>query len=99
MSQQLPPQSQPNIDQAIAQMRDQVSRSQSNAEYSALSSFDKLVEQLRVFANQLNQKNIEINRLEQLCTKNKVDYTIKPQPIVIPPNKISPPKSVSKTAK
>ena len=71
-------------------MRDEIAKSHSNVQYLSLSSFDKLVDQLRVFASQLNEKNIEINRLQQLCTKNKIDFVIKkeePKPIVATPPK------------
>ena len=85
-----PPQNSPTLEQVIVQMRDNISRSHSNAEYTSLSSFDKLVDQLKVFAAQINEKNTEIIRLQQLCQKNKIEYTLKkegPKPIAVTPPK------------
>ena len=78
------------LEEVIIKMRDNVSRTHSNSEYTALSSFDKLVDQLHLFATQINEKNLEINRLQKMCEKNKIDYAIPPK--TIPSNKIAPPE-------
>ena len=82
------PQNSPTLEQIIAQLRDGISRTHSNAEYSALSSFDKLVDQLKAFAVQINEKNTEIIRLQQLCKKNSIEYApkkLEEKPIIPPP--------------
>ncbi len=59
-------------------MRDNILRTQSNSNNAAISGFDNLVAQLKVFATQINEKNTEISRLVQLCAKNKIDTSITP---------------------
>jgi hypothetical protein len=70
-------------------MRDDVLRSQSTASTTSILSFDNLVEQMKIFVRQINDKDAEIMRLHELCKKNKVDYTIKkeekPQKITTTP--------------
>ncbi len=45
-----------------------------------------MVEQLKIFANQISERNIEVVRLQQLCKKNKIDHTIPPK-VTLPENK------------
>jgi len=66
---------QPTIDQVIQQMRDNQSRAHSDTQYLSLSNFDKLVDQLRIFSAQINDRNIEVARLQELCIKNNIDTT------------------------
>ena len=91
---QQPNQNQPTIDQVIQQMRDDILRTQSTASTAAILGFDKLVDQMRVFASQINDRNIEITRLRELCTKNNIDFAIPPaEPVKLPENKaVTPPK-------
>jgi len=78
---------QPTIDQVIAQMRATQSQAHSDTQYLSLSNFDKLVDQLRIFAAQINDRNIEITRLQELCIKGKIDITPPPPaPVQMPAN-------------
>jgi len=85
---------QPTIDQVIAQMRSAQSQAHSDTQYLSLSNFDKLVDQLRIFAAQINDRNIEISRLQELCIKGKIDITPPPPaPVKLPENEgVVPPK-------
>ena len=76
---------QPTIDQVIAQMRAAQSQAHSDTQYLSLSNFDKLVDQLRIFSAQINDRNIEITRLQELCIEHKIDIT--PPAIKLPENK------------
>ena len=67
----------PTVEEFLSNLRANVVLTQSNAEHSALTAFDKVVEQLQVFANTINSKNLEIKRLEDLCKTNKIEYTQK----------------------
>ena len=64
---------QPSIEQVINKMRDDMLRTQSTANTTAVLGFDNLVEQLKIFAHQINDKNNEIARLAELCRKNNID--------------------------
>lgn len=66
------------IEQVIANMRDNILRTQSQASTVCITSFDSLVEQLKVFVYQVNEKNVEILRLQALCKKNNIDSAIPP---------------------
>ena len=54
-------------------------RTQSTANTTAVLGFDNLVEQLKIFARQITDKNNEIARLAELCRKNNIDTTPPPQ--------------------
>lgn len=69
----------PLLQDVIDTMRDNILRSQSTSNTAAITAFDNLVEQLKAFVNQMNSQSKEIERLQKLCTKNKVDYTIPPK--------------------
>jgi len=69
----------PSIEQVINKMRDDVLRSQSTASTTSILSFDNLVEQMKIFVRQINDKDSEIMRLHELCKKNNVDYAVKPE--------------------
>lgn len=78
---------QPTIDQVITQMRSAQSQAHSDTQYLSLSNFDKLVDQLRIFSAQINDRNIEISRLQELCIKSNVDITPPaPSPVKLPEN-------------
>ncbi len=69
----------PLLQDVVDTMRDNILRSQSNSNTAAITGFDNLVEQLKAFVNQINSQSKEIERLQKLCTKNKIDYTIPPK--------------------
>lgn len=66
----------PLLQDVVDKMRDNILRSQSQSNTAAITGFDNLVEQLRIFVNQINSQSKEIERLQELCTKNKIDYAI-----------------------
>ena len=73
---------QPNqlpLEEAINKMRDNILRTQSQSNTAAITGFDNMVSQLQIFANQINDKNIENKRLQELCAKNNIDTAIPPQ--------------------
>ena len=86
---------QPTIDQVIAQMRAAQSQAHSDTQYLSLSNFDKLVDQLRIFSAQINDRNIEITRLQELCIEHKIDITPPaPAPVKLSANEaVVPPKA------
>jgi len=73
-----------SLEEAVNSMRDNILRTQSTANTSSITGFDKLVEQLQVFAKQINDNAAEIIRLQDLCKKNKIDYSIPPPSPVAP---------------
>ena len=82
----------PLLQDVINQMRDNILRTQSNSHTAAITGFDNLVEQCKVFVNQINAQSGEVTRLQELCKKNKIDFAIPPpEPIKIPESKITPP--------
>jgi len=87
----------PLLQEVVDQMRDNILRSQSTASTAAITSFDNLIEQLKVFVSQINAQSAEIKRLQGLCTKNKIDYSIlPPKPISTHPSTqdiTNPPKT------
>jgi len=83
----------PLLQDVIDTMRDNILRSQSTASTAAITSFDNMVAQMKIFVNQINAHTAEVKRLQELCTKNKIDYSIPPpQAIKLPESKIIPPK-------
>ena len=84
--QNIPQQQQPTIDLVIGKMRDDILRTQSTASTASIIAFDKMVEQLRVFASQINDRNIEVARLQELCIKNKINIAVVPQEVKLPAN-------------
>lgn len=69
----------PLLQDVVNNMRDNILRSQSQASTVAITSYDGIVEQLAKFGAQLNDNNVEILRLQELCKKNNIDYAIPPQ--------------------
>ena len=85
------PNNQQSIEQLINKMRDDMIRTQSTSNTTAVLGFDNLVEQLKIFARQINDKNTEITRLQELCRKNKIETATKiPEKV---PKAMVPPKS------
>lgn len=70
------------LEQVVNNMRDNILRSNSQASTASITSFDQLVEQLKIFAAQINDKNVEVLRLQELCKKNNIDFAIAPQKTV-----------------
>ena len=83
------PNNSPSIEQVIQKMRDDMIRTQSTANTTAILGFDQLVDQLKVFSQQIVQKNNEIIRLTALCKKNSIDIVPKKEekPISTPSQK------------
>jgi hypothetical protein len=80
----------PSLEEAINSMRDSILRTQSQSSTAAITSFDNMVNQLKIFAQQINDKSVEIVRLQQLCKTNKIEYAI--PPVVQPAKPAEPPK-------
>jgi len=72
------------LEEVVNTMRDNVLRTQSQASTTSILAFDNLVEQLKIFAHQINDKTAEIARLQELCKKNNIDVSIAPQEKPIP---------------
>lgn len=68
------------LQDVVDSMRDNILRSQSQSNTAAITGFDNLVEQLKVFVNQINSQSAEILRIQELCKKNNIDYSIAPEP-------------------
>jgi hypothetical protein len=88
------PQNQMPLEQAVSNMRDSILRTQSQASTSAITSFDGIVEQLKIFALQINDRNTEIKRLQELCKKSNIDFAV--PPVAEKPVKIEAPKPAPK---
>lgn len=80
----------PLLQDVIDQMRDNILRTQSTSNTAAITSFDNLVTQMKIFVNQINAQSAEIKRLQELCTKNKIDYAIPAAPEPKPSVKVTP---------
>ena len=74
-------------------MRDNILRTQSQCSTVAITAYDNMVSQLKIFAQQINDKTVEITRLQQLCKTNNVDFAI--PPVIQTPK----PTSTTKTLK
>lgn len=78
-------QEQPVLQDIIDQMRDNILRTQSTSNTASITGFDNLVAQLKIFVDQINAQSEEITRLQELCTKNKIDWAIPPVvPKIVP---------------
>ena len=82
----------PSLEEAVNTMRDNILRTQSQSNTASITSFDNMVSQLRVFAQQINDKNVEIKRLQELCKTSNVDFTI--PPVAEPPKAAEAPKTL-----
>ena len=69
-------QQQPQLQEVIDQMRDNILRTQSTCNTASITGFDNLVAQLKIFVGQINAQSAEIKRLQGLCAKNNIDYAI-----------------------
>lgn len=79
-----PQNNQPQLQDVINQMRDNILKSQSTSNVAAITGFDNLVEQCKVFVNQINAQSTEILRLQELCKKSNIDYATPPVPAPVP---------------
>lgn len=70
-----PPQT---LDDAIDKMRTEIIVIGSKSQQSALNGFDVLVNQLKNYNKVAIDLKKEIQRLQELCEKNNIDYKIKP---------------------
>ena len=84
------PNSQPSLEEAINNMRDNILRTQSQSNTASITGFDNLLSQLKIFVQQINDKSQEILRLQTLCKKNNIDSAIAP---VVQPAKVVAPKA------
>ena len=66
----------PKLQEVIDQMRDNILRTQSTCNTASITGFDSLVAQMKIFVGQINAQSAEIKRLQELCTKNNIDYAI-----------------------
>ena len=82
----------PSLEEGINNMRDNILRTQSQCSTAAITSFDNMVNQLKIFAQQINDKSVEIIRLQELCKKNSIDYAI--PPVAVQPKPAEPPKVI-----
>lgn len=69
-----PPQT---LDDAIDKMRTEIIVIGSKSQQSALNGFDVLVNQLKNYNKVAIDLKKEIQRLQELCEKNNIDYKIK----------------------
>lgn len=69
-------QQQPQLQEVIDQMRDNILRTQSTSNTASITGFDSLVGQLKIFVGQINAQSTELKRLQELCKKNNIDYAI-----------------------
>ncbi len=80
------------LEEGINMMRDSILRSQSIANTASITGFDNCVEQLKAFVKAINDKDAEIIRLQELCKKNEIDYSIPPPiPTVLQENEVVSP--------
>lgn len=93
-----PQQNQMPLEQAVQNMRDNILRTQSQASTAAITSFDGIVDQLKVFALQINDRNSEIQRLQELCKKNNIDYAVPKPGEPKTPKVENPPKQATNKA-
>ncbi len=82
----------PSLEEAVNTMRDNILRTQSQSNTASITAFDNMVSQLRIFAQQINDKNVEIKRLQELCKTSNVDFTI--PPVAKPPTSAEAPKTL-----
>ncbi len=84
-------QQQPQLQEVIDQMRDNILRTQSTCNTASITGFDSLVAQLKIFVGQINAQSTEIKRLQGVCTKNNIDYAIPaPAKPADPPKQLKP---------
>lgn len=84
------------LEEAVNNMRDNILRTQSQSNTASITAFDSMVEQLKIFAMQINDKNVEITRLQALCKKNNIDFAVPPE--VKKPVQVAAPKSTTTKA-
>lgn len=72
------------IIQDVNRMRDNIVRQQTDLQVTVMTGFDGTAMYLNSLMKQSDDQTKEILRLQELCKKKGIDYTIPPQPQVIP---------------
>lgn len=89
----------PVLEEVIQQMQDNNLRSLSQTHTTVVNNFNSMVQQIQIFANQINAQSAEILRLQGLCKKNNIDYAIPPESQIVSPQpstqKLSEPPKTS----
>jgi len=62
------------LDQAIASLRNNIILGHSKSEELSLNAYDKVVMLLQQQGTKLTESQKEIQRLQELCNQNKIDY-------------------------
>lgn len=68
---------QPSTEEIIVSLRNNEIISHSNCQQTSMATFDKLLSFLQQQGALLTEKTNEVKRLEEMCTKHKINYTIK----------------------
>ena len=75
-----------SIEQFLAQKRNELVIFQQKAGEVSTKTFDELSAQIIQLAQMVQNKDSEIKNMQELCDKNKIDYTPKPPlPQTVPP--------------
>ena len=79
-----------SIEQFLAQKRNDLVIFQQKASEVSTKTFDELSAQIIQLAQMVQNKDSEIKNMQELCDKNKIDYTPKPpspqtKPETMPP--------------
>ena len=70
---------QPTLEDALDKMRTEIIVTGAKSQQSALNGYDVLVNQLKNYNQVAVGLKKEVERLQQLCEKNSIDYKIKPE--------------------
>ena len=65
---------QPSLDEAIDKMRTEIIVAGSKSQQSALNGYDVLVNQLKNYNKVAIELKKEVQRLQELCEKNNINY-------------------------
>ena len=65
---------QPTLEEAIEKLRSEIVITHSKTEQTSLNGFDVLVNQIKGYAQMINNQTDEIKRLQELCKKNNIDF-------------------------
>lgn len=85
---------QPTLEDALDKMRTEIIVTGSKSQQSALNGYDVLVNQLKNYNQVAIGLKKEVERLQNLCEKNSIEYKIKPEikPVVVKPVELKPKK-------
>ena len=70
---------QPTLEDALDKMRTEIIVTGAKSQQSALNGYDVLVNQLKNYNQVAIGLKKEVERLQTLCVKNKIEYKIKPE--------------------